>query len=160
MRLSEEIRKEFPGRICRQKKSGWYDSRLMRREAGAMWHEARPMLREAGPIWREAGSIWREAESMHREARHIRRRCFRRVRWQKYRKRWCRIAGLFAAAALYLLAAWSGSGKGWSVKEEYAAEICFPSAGQERQVVRLVFRLKTGELLFFHESTEIHNALP
>ena len=132
MRLSEEKRKEFPGRICRQKKLGWY----------------------------EAGAMRREAESMHREARHIRRRFFRRVRWQKYRKRWCRIAGLFAAAALYLLAAWSGSGKGWSVKEEYAAEICFPSAGQERQVVRLVFRLKTGELLFFHESTEIHNALP
>ena len=130
--MSEEKRKEFPGRICRQKKSGWYEARPMRREA----------------------------ESMHREARHIRRRFFRRVRWQKYRKRWCRIAGLFAAAALYLLAAWSGSGKGWSVKEEYAAEICFPSAGQDRQVVRLVFRLKTGELLFFHESTEIHNALP
>lgn len=100
-------------------------------------------------------------KAVRRKAKCIRRRFLRRMHRQKYR-RWRRgLVGLFAAAVLYLLVIQNSSQKLWSVKEEYTAEVCLPSAGPEnRETFRLVFRLKTGEILFFHETAEIHNTIP
>lgn len=104
--------------------------------------------------------VRRQMQKRKREIHSLRRRFFSTIRWENGRKRRMKAAGLLAAAACYLFFAWCGNHRGFVVQDEYAAELCLPSSGEEQETFRVVFRLKTGELFFFHESRRIDNADP
>ena len=89
------------------------------------------------------------------------RRHLRRARRRKYRKRRRALAGLFVAVLLYLTAI--GAARGWffDVASEQTFQYVLPQAADgSRAVLRITFRLKTGEILIYREESEIHNTAP
>ncbi|MBP3927672.1 MAG: hypothetical protein J6D13_10965, partial [Clostridium sp.] len=70
-------------------------------------------------------------------------------------------AVLFAAALVYLLCVSRLRDTLFTVQEEYSASVVLPYPEEgKREVFHVTFRIKSGELLFFHETVEIHNTVP
>lgn len=101
------------------------------------------------------GTQCRKEAIQQRKRTLWRRRFFRQIRRKRGRKMRRKIMVLFLMAVGYLLLVQKENRRIWSVKEEYTAELCLPFDDQNREVFRVVFRLKTGELLFFHERSDL-----
>ncbi|MCI7262855.1 MAG: hypothetical protein ACI4OO_03155 [Otoolea sp.] len=88
-------------------------------------------------------------------------RYFKRMRRRRFRRRRCAAAALFAAAMAYLYCLSGAKEALFTVREEYTASIVVPRPEEgKREAFHVTFRFKTGELLFFHETVEIHNTVP
>lgn len=94
-----------------------------------------------------------------KERKRWRRRFFKRIRHRLTKQRRRGLTVLAVLTAGYLLLIQKENQTIWSVKEEYHAELSLPFQKQKREVFRVVFRLKTGELLFFHETATLDSAL-
>lgn len=102
---------------------------------------------------------WERA--VRRERKAARRYYLKRMRRKRRQKRRRAVLFLLAVAAIYLFALKLNGNRIFQVREEYAVSFCLPSAAEGKQeTVRLIWRFSTGELLFVHETTEIHNTVP
>lgn len=97
----------------------------------------------------------RKIRNQKRRRTKWRRRFFRELRRNRRREIQRKTAVLFILAVSYLFLVQKENNRIWSVKEEYTAEFCLPVEKQKQEIFRVVFRLKTGELLFFHERSDL-----
>lgn len=89
------------------------------------------------------------------------RRHLRRARRRKFRNRRRAVAGLFTAVLLYLTAIGAVHGWFFDVTSEQTFQYILPQdADGSRTVLRITFRLRTGEILIYREESEIHNTAP
>lgn len=103
----------------------------------------------------------RRERAIRRELSAVRSRYLKRMRRRRFRRQRCAAAALFAAALVYLFCVSRVGDTLFTVQEEYSVSVVLPHPEEgKREVFHVTFRLKSGELLFFHETAEIHNTAP
>ena len=79
------------------------------------------------------------------------KRYLRRKGRERGRRKRQAVAGLFLACFFYLIAAGLVRSEVLSVSREGTVEYRSPFSGEKTDTFRIIFRLKTGELIFIHE---------
>lgn len=84
------------------------------------------------------------------------RRHLRRMRRRKYRRRRRALAGFFAVVFLYLAAIGGLREEFFHIAEEQTFQVTFPQEPDgSRTTFRILFRIRSGELIIYREETEI-----
>lgn len=85
------------------------------------------------------------------------KRYLRRVRRERGRRKRQAAAGLFLACFFYLSAAGLLKSEVISVTDKGNIEYRSPFSGEETESFRIIFRIKTGEIIFVHEKETPEN---